>query len=172
MKRIRTLLLALLVFPAGLGPAAAAEGLSPEAAFEKLKGLAGRWEGNVESPAGPASTVEYRVTAAGTLVTEVQFPGTDYEMVSLFYLDGADLRAKHFCAMGNQPEMKFDPAASSETDLHFAFTGGTNMDPEKDAHVHGGTISFRGERLENEWSVYSGGKAGGANRFFLSRAKD
>jgi hypothetical protein len=172
MNRIRTSVIALLVFPAGIGLAAAAEGLSPKAAFEKLKGLAGRWEGNVESPGGPASAVEYRVTAAGTLVTEVQFPGTEYEMVSLFYLDGEDLRAKHFCAMGNQPEMKFDPSASSETDFHFAFTGGTNMDPAKDAHVHGGTISFRGERLENEWAVYSGGKPGGANRFFLSRAKD
>jgi hypothetical protein len=164
-------LLALLVFPAGLG-LATAEGLSPEAAFEKLKGLKGRWEGHVESPQGPPSTVEFRVTAAGTLVTEVQFPGSDYEMVSLYYLDGGELRAKHFCSMGNQPEMKLDTGASSENELHFAFTGGTNMDASKDTHVHSGKIAIRGEKLENEWAVYSEGKAAGANRFFLSRAKD
>ena len=68
--------------------------------------------------------------------------------------------------------MKLDPMASSEKELHFAFTGGTNMDPAKDVHVHGGTIGIRGDRLENEWTVFASGKQEGANRFYLSRAKE
>ncbi len=171
MNRTKTALLSILAFLAGLGIAPAAEGLSPEAAFEKLKGLAGRWEGHVETSEGPAAVVEYRVTAAGTVVTEVQFPDTAHEMVSVYYLDGAELRGKHFCAMGNQPEMKLDAKSSSENELRFAFTGGTNMDSAKDVHMHGGKIAFRGETIESEWAVYAGAKEEGANRFFLSRAK-
>jgi hypothetical protein len=114
---------------------------------------------------------EYRVTAAGKTVLEVLFPGSEYEMVSVYYLDGDQLIAKHFCAMGNQPEMKLDPKASSENELHFAFTGGTNLNPAQDAHMHGGTIAIRGDRLENEWKVFASGKEEGANRFYLARAK-
>jgi hypothetical protein len=168
---MKTALPLIFVLVAGAPLAPAAEGLGPKAAFEKLKGLAGRWEGTVESPDGPRSTVEFRVTAAGTLVTEVQFPGTDYEMVSLYYIDGPELRAKHFCSMGNQPEMKLDAKASAENDLLFTFTGGTNMDAAKDTHVHEGKISIRGDRIESEWSVYTGGKEAGANRFFLSKVE-
>jgi len=71
-------------------------------------------------------------------------------MVSVYYLDGDQLIAKHFWAMGNQPEMKLDPKASSDNELHFAFTGGTNLNAAQDAHMHGGSIAIRGDRLENE----------------------
>ncbi|HEY7699409.1 MAG TPA: hypothetical protein VIE88_13390, partial [Vicinamibacteria bacterium] len=106
------------------------------------------------------------------LVMEVLFPGSDHEMVTFYFLDGDELVAKHFCVMGNQPEMKLDADASSENELRFAFTGGSNLDPAKDVHMHGGRIAIRGDRLESEWAVYNGGKEDGANRFFLSRAKN
>jgi hypothetical protein len=38
--------------------------------------------------------------------------------------------------------------------------------------MHGGKIAIRGDRLENEWLVFSGGKQEGANRFYLSRVKN
>jgi len=165
-------LLTIVAWAASLSLGFSADGLSPQAALDKLKGLAGRWEGNVDTPDGPAGVVEYRVTAAGKTVMEILFPGSEYEMVSVYYLVGDQLIAKHFCAMGNQPEMKLDGKASSENELHFAFTGGTNMDPAKDNHMHGGKIAIRGDRLENEWLVFSGGKQEGANRFYLSRVKN
>jgi hypothetical protein len=166
-----TVLFSILAWAASPGSALSEE-VSPQAAFDRLKGLAGRWEGSVNSPDGPRSTVEFRVTAAGKMVMETQFPGAPEEMVSIYYLDGDDLVAKHFCAMGNQPEMKLDPEASSENELHFAFTGGTNLDAARDVHVHGGKIGIKGDRLENEWMVFASGKQEGANRFYLTRAKN
>jgi hypothetical protein len=74
--------------------------------------------------------------------------------------------------MRNQPEMKLDRKASTGDVLRFTFTGGTNLDPSKDAHMHGGWISIQGNRLESEWVGYSGGKEEGSNRFYLSRAND
>lgn len=55
---------------------------TPQQVFETLKGLEGRWEGNVMTTDGPAAAVEYRVTAAGNTVMEVMFPGSEHEMVS------------------------------------------------------------------------------------------
>jgi hypothetical protein len=170
---MRTVTTALFSVCAWMACFALASGeISPEAAFEKLKGLAGRWEGSVDTPDGPASVVEYRLTAAGKTVLEVMFPGSEYEMVSVYYLDGEELVAKHFCAMGNQPEMRLDGKASSESELHFAFTGGTNLDPARDTHMHGGKITIREDRLENDWMVFASGKQEGRNRFYLSRAKN
>jgi len=165
-------LLTIAAWAASLSLGFSGDGLSPQAALDKLKGLAGRWEGNVDTPDGPAGVVEYRVTAAGKTVMEILFPGSEYEMVSVYYMDGDQLVAKHFCAMGNQPEMKLDGKASSEKELHFAFTGGTNMDPANDTHMHGGRIAFVGDRLENEWMVFVSGKQEGANRFYLSRVEE
>jgi hypothetical protein len=164
--------LALLTL-AAVAPAFAGDGLSAAAAFDKLKSLEGRWEGHVSTPDGPAGTLVYKVTSAGNTVMEYLFPGSDEEMVSVYYLDGEELVAKHFCAMGNQPEMKFVPKASSSSELHFTFSGGTNLSPAADPHIHGGKIMIRGaDTIESEWAIYQGGKEAGANRFFLTRAKE
>ncbi len=161
--------LSVLVFGVSLGAAFAGDGLRPQAALERLKSLAGRWEGHIGTADGPAGAVEYRVTAGGNTVMEILFPGDEHEMVSMYYIDGAELVAKHYCAMGNQPEMKLDEASSTENELHFVFTGGTNLDPATDPHVHGGTIVIKGDRLENVWDVFAMGKKGDPNRFFLTR---
>ena len=75
MKRKTIALASVLAWAGSLGHAFASDGVSPRAAFETLKGLAGRWEGSVGTPDGPRSTVEFRVTAAGNMVLETQFPG-------------------------------------------------------------------------------------------------
>lgn len=146
-------------------------GLSSQEAFEILKGLEGRWEGHVTEPGGPAGAVEYRVTSGGNTIMEVTFPGTEHEMISMYFLDEGELRVRHYCAMGNQPEMKLDAKSSTAETLRFVFTGGTNLDPDVDVHIHGGTIGLKGERLENVFAVYENGKETAGNKFFLKRAK-
>ncbi|MGH9324651.1 MAG: hypothetical protein ACRD21_02090 [Vicinamibacteria bacterium] len=171
MFKKRLAAISVLWFAAGIATLAAEEGVAPSAAFEKLKSLAGRWEGHVITPDGPEAVVEYRVSSGGNTVMEFLFPGSDHEMVSIYYLDGNELLAKHFCSMGNQPEMKLDAEASSADELRFGFTGGSNMDPAVDIHIHEGKIALRGDRMEAEWAVYTAGKKEGENRFFLERTK-
>jgi hypothetical protein len=169
MRNDKIACLALLALTTG-APALAGD-LSASAAFARLKSLEGRWEGHIAAPDGPAGAVEYKVTSGGNTVMEFMFPGTDHEMVSTYYLDGDALVAKHYCVMGNQPEMKLVPGASSESALLFAFSGGTNLNAAADAHIHEGKIVIRGEELESEWAVYAGGKETSRNRFFLTRAQ-
>src|SRR5262245_58067011 len=74
----------------------AASPATPAAAFERLKRLAGRWEGR--STKGWTDTGQVKVIAGGSVVELASFdahPGE--EMRTLFYLDGDRLMLTHFC---------------------------------------------------------------------------
>jgi hypothetical protein len=168
----------LMAVLAGLTAFAADEkGVDAKAAFARLEALAGEWNCEAQEEdhgKGHASDkplkVVYRVTANGSAVMETLFPGTDHEMVSMYHLDGDDLRMTHYCAAKNQPHLKLDRAASKADALVFAFDGGTNFDPEKDMHMHSGRIYFRdGRRVESEWDGYMGREKVHTAKFTLSR---
>jgi hypothetical protein len=147
-----------------------ARALDGKTAFESLKKLAGDYLGHVETADGPAATARYELISAGTAVMETLFGGTEHEMRSVFFLDGGELVMTHYCAAGNQPQMKLDSAASTPEKLVFAFVGGTNLDPMKDGHIHSGRMGLTADgRLENEWDFYAGGKHAATHKVFLNR---
>lgn len=149
-----------------------AKGVGARSAFARLKGLAGDWKAREVMEGHPAQegTVTYRVTSGGSVVMETLFAGTGHEMVSMYHLDGDDLRLTHYCAAQNQPHLKLDRAASTPDALVFAFDGGTNFDPSKDFHMHSGRIVFRGAgRVESEWDGYKGREKMHTAKFVLTR---
>jgi hypothetical protein len=159
---------AALAAPA-LAQAPAVDG---KAAFERLKSLAGTWEGQAgHAQPGEPATVTYRVASGGSVVEETLFPGTPHEMISMYHLVDGELVLTHYCAMANQPRMRLDRGASTPDRLVFAFDGGTNFDPAKDTHIHSGVVEWKGATLHASWAVHSGGKEAGQNRLVLSRRK-
>ena len=105
--------------------------LDGKVGFAKMKELAGEWTNKAEG-----QTVIYRVMSKGKSVMEILYAGTDHEMVTMYYLDGDDLVATHYCVQGNQPRLKLDTKDSRTSKLVFDFAGGTNLDPAKDTHMH------------------------------------
>jgi hypothetical protein len=144
-------------------------------AFARLKTLAGTWN-NIESTSKDHhegdSKVIYRLTGAGSALVETDFPDSNHEMVSVYHLDGDDLRMTHYCAVGNQPRLKLDRTNSTPDKLVFVFDGGTNLDPAKDLHIHGMTMTFEKDgKVTSAWEANAGGKkAGGATVFRLSKS--
>src|SRR5436305_13423241 len=154
------------------GARAAPAAVTAADAFDKLKSLAGNWEGKAGDGKGshPAG-VQYRVTGNGGAVVETLMPGTPHEMVSVYHRDGDDLVMTHYCAAGNQPRMKLDRAASKPGELHFAFTGGSNLDPAKGLHMHEVRLLLLGDRqIESDWTAYNDGKPDHTAVFQLNRA--
>ena len=139
-------------------------------AFERLKLLEGTWVGTAGSGSeAHAAVVTWEVTAGGTALIERQFAGTPSEMMSVYHRDGDDLVLTHYCAMGNQPQMRFDPGESVSNFYTFRFNGGTNLGKNA-THVHAGTIQFvNANQMRAEWVVYAGSKRVGANVFELKR---
>src|SRR5205085_9488497 len=74
------------------------------ALLDRIKSLAGTWE--TTGPDGKTMTVVYQLTANGSAVREIMFPGSASEMTNMYTMDGPDLLMTHYCAMGNQPHMK------------------------------------------------------------------
>jgi hypothetical protein len=160
----------------------AKEGVEAKAAFTKLKTLVGTWKSKPsEEQKAQAKkehgenlpdevAVTFKLTGAGSALVETQFPGMPHEMVSVYHLDGKELRMTHYCAAGNQPRVKLDRAKSTPDQLVFVFDGGTNLDPEKDMHIHGVNITFEKDgAVTSAWEGYAGGKKAGTTTFNMTR---
>lgn len=169
-------LLAVAAMPAAAGDEAA---LDARAVFEKLKTLEGSWTGTASGTGEDGEPVErpvreqFRVSGAGSVVMEIMFEGSEHEMINMYHLDGDDLLVTHYCAGGNQPQMKLDTAALAEGRIHFDFIGGTNLDPAADPHIHSATLLEVGDsRLESSWGGWMGGKPAGETSFVLERERE
>src|ERR1700688_1791775 len=110
--------------------------------FEKMKNLAGTWllADKDGKPTDQIASI-IKVTAGGSVVHETLFPGQPHEMVSIYTVDGPDLVMTHYCVLGNQPRMKADPK-SPANQICFQFAGGSNLDPQKDKHMHAATLTI------------------------------
>jgi hypothetical protein len=167
------------VFALTLTSPAPAEEVSATAVFERLKSLAGVWRGGPvgegkEAEAETAGEVvhEFRISAAGTVVMETMFRGTDHEMINMYHVDGDDLVLTHYCAEGNQPTMRLDRKNSTTDKLVFDFAGGTNLDPAVDQHIHAAEVTLLdADRIKSAWKPYAGGEQVGLMTFELARSE-
>jgi hypothetical protein len=80
--------------------------------FDKLKTLAGSWEGHVTSvPPEPSiegklTQVSFRLTSMGNaLVHEMTMAGRPDDPITMLYLDEDRLLLTHYCDAGNRPRM-------------------------------------------------------------------
>jgi len=159
-------------------------GVDAKSAFKRLKTLAGSWKTQITDEHKSDKSkdhndrhgqvaVNYKLTGAGSALVETQFPGEAHEMVSVYHLDGDDLRMTHYCAAQNQPRMKLDRANSTLDHLIFVFDGGTNFVPQKDMHIHGLQITFGEDgKVTSAWEAYTGGKSAGTSSFVHTRQPD
>ena len=129
---------------------------SPE--FERIKQLAGSWRGKSTMQGKLQDiTITYEVTSAGSAVVAKHFPGTPYEMVSVFHDNGGKLSMTHYCALKNQPILGLKNATEKLIELEY--TTGINIDQDKDTHMRSLSITFVGENhILEEWSMYKEGK--------------
>ena len=171
--------LVCVLFLAVAGPGLAGE-VEARGAFDELKSLAGTWHGEPHGEGEAAGEEhmgdvvhEIQVSAAGTVVMEIMGPGTDHEMINMYHLDGEDLVLTHYCAGGNQPTMRLDRDTSTAEELVFVFTGGTNLDPAVDHHIHDAKITMvGGDEIVSFWRGFGGGVETATMTFSLKRDQD
>ncbi len=54
--------------------------------------------------------------------------------------------------------------------MRFDFTGGTNLDPARDAHIHGAhLVIVDAGTLKSSWTGYNEGQEAGVRTFLLKR---
>lgn len=142
-----------------LSNVAAHAAVTPEQAFASIKSLKGDWHGPAAMKGMPPAHSVFRVTAGGSAVEETIFPGGQMEMLSLYHMDKGNLLMTHYCAIGNQPRMKFNPKKSTPQELVFDFDGGTNFKPSRDQHMHSLTLKLPSpSKLKTSGTSWTNGK--------------
>lgn len=156
-----------------LGSLAFADDSPAKTAFEKLKKLEGKWVGKATMEGATMdSDSTYKLTGNGTALVETLAPGSTFEMVTVFHMDGDNLILTHYCGAGNQPTMKWKPSTKGPEWIEFDFLRGTNM-KNSDSHMH--SLSFRwisDDHVEAHWVYFDKGKAVGNIDFDMTRKKD
>ena len=119
----------------------AAGGGGPEA-FEKLKSLVGHWE--TDKTNMNKATLDLELTSGGTAVLEkfrMVDNGKPVEMITLYYLDGGEVKLTHYCMTGNQPTMRGSYAPETKM-LTFDFVSASNLKSVDDGHMHHAVYTF------------------------------
>ena len=111
-------------------------------AFEKLKSLVGHWE--TDQTNMNKASLDLELTSGGTAVLEKSHMvenGKPIDMITLYYLDGDQVKLTHYCMAGNQPTMRGTYAAEAKT-ITFDFVSATNLKSADDGHMHHATYTF------------------------------
>jgi hypothetical protein len=149
-----------LVLVVGLGllvasPAAVAESGS---VFEKFKALAGEWEGQRSD--GEMVKVSYQVLSGGSAVVETLTElAEEVTMVTVYHMDGDDVRMTHYCSAQNQPRMKASSVSPGARVVSFEFVDVTNLAKPTDGHMHNLEITFTDDdRITYKWTWRENGR--------------
>ena len=108
------------------------------AAFERMKSLVGKWEG--ESPMMGKMKTEFRLVAGDSVIEECFAAATPMEMLSTYHDVNGKLTMTHYCMLRNQPRMRLMKSTPNSLTFDLAPTPG--LDPAVDKHMHGATYTF------------------------------
>ena len=161
-----------LVLVVGLGVLAASPAVvaEPGSVFEKFKALAGEWEG--QRSGGGAVKVSYQVLSGDSAVVEIltEF-AEEVTMVTVYHMDGNDLRITHYCAAKNQPRMKAAAVSPDARVVSFEFVDATNLAQPTDGHMHNFEITFKDRNhIAQKWTWRENGRTTD-NHFTLTRVR-
>lgn len=138
------------------------------AAFGRLKGLAGTWEMEQEGKKQVAAV--FKVTAAGSVVHETMFPGSEHEMINMYHLDGETLVLTHYCAAGNQPRMQCAEFAKEGSVFVFQPRDVTNLKAPGDGYMGSMTLTLvDANSIRQAWRQVKSGQSGEGPTFTLTR---
>ncbi len=124
---------------------------SPE--LQKIKTLAGRWEGTTfrASEGTNPAVMTYTVTGAGSAVVETMFPGARNEMTTVYHDDSSGhLVAEHYCTAANQPKLRL--MESKDGRMSFVLAPESDLRADIEGHAHNLTITFNEDgSIVHDW---------------------
>jgi hypothetical protein len=138
MFRVKTL---IVIVPVCLALSVAGWSQSPAAAgFDKLKTLAGEWQGT--SSGNTPVRVSYQLTSGGSALMETIRAGNEGEMLTVYHRDGDSLLMTHYCMAQNQPRMRARPKTAEIRELEFDFVDVSNLSKPDAGHMRGLLLTF------------------------------
>jgi hypothetical protein len=126
--------------------------------FERMKKLAGKWEGH--STKGWENWSDISVIARGSVVmSRSEFKDEkDLGMSTMIHMDGAKLKLTHYCMAGNQPTLVATSVTPDGKSVTFEFSGATDLPTRDHGHMDKVVYTFESEnRFTSQWTWYQDG---------------
>lgn len=157
--KIRTILFTLVVALLAVNAFAADGSSNPSAnaaAFERLKSLAGQWEGDTNMG---KIHLTYELTSGGHVLLErLKEESQGKEMITTYYLDGDYLALTHYCHVGNQPHMIARKIDLDRGEIAFNLAGATNLASDRDVHMHAADFHLvDADHFTSSWTLFDNG---------------
>jgi len=173
MKSLRFLLPTIVLLSLSIAAVAQTDA---QQSFDKLKTLAGSWEGHVTTLPpqpeieGKSMQVTLRTTSMGNaLMHEMTGGGRPDDPITMLYLDGDRLLLTHYCDAGNRPRMTGKISSDGKT-VEFDFldvAGSTQY-----GHMHHAVFTLIDANHHNEdWTYMEPGDKPVHAHFELQRTK-
>jgi hypothetical protein len=144
MKMLRYAMYVMLLLTTAAAAVAQSDG---QRAFDKLKSMAGTWEGKMSD--GQSVTMTYSLVSGGTAVMA---DASHESMVTMYTLDGDRVLMTHFCATGNQPRMAAALSPDGKS-LEFNFIDASNLATPQSGHMHHAIFAFAdANHYTEEWT--------------------
>ncbi len=141
--------------------------------LEALKGYVGTWVVTGEGGHPTEEVVSVvRATAGGSVLMETLFPGSDHEMITMYYVKDERLMLTHYCGCTNHPIMA--ASKDDEGNLRFDCIGrGENFDVCADTpHMHDAVIRRDGDKIHSTWRMFVDGEVDHVADFHLVKVED
>ncbi len=152
-RSVMSFLLAVVALTATLVQAQTSAG----AAFDKLKSLAGQWQGKNQD--GQSVRVSYQIISGGTALIETLDSPDGGSMISIYHRDRDDLMMTHYCDAGNQPRMRSRLPAGEINSLTFNFVDVSNLARPSAGHMRKLLFTFQDlDHMTQIWTWRENGK--------------
>lgn len=149
---MRTMLACLLVVLAMLN--ASASRADAQAAFARMRSLVGEWHAPL--PNDETMIDIFRPIAFGTALLHEEWKNSEQLTATVFYVDGSQLRADHYCDMGNQ--LRYIDESTDPQVLRFVLNDASNLDTHP-KHFHSTTWRYLdAEHHVQDWEIAIPGK--------------
>jgi hypothetical protein len=160
---MRTLLTCLLVVLALLN--AAASRADAQTAFAKMRSLVGEWHAPL--PNDETMVDIFRPIAFGTALLHEEWKNGEQLTATVFYVVGNELRADHYCDMGNQ--LHYVDESDDPQVLRWVLKDAKNLDTHPQ-HFHSTTWRYvDAEHHVQDWEAMSPGKPSKTIRMDFTR---
>ena len=147
---------------------AEAHPVTAEAQFEKLKSLIGEWDAPLSK--GQTMTDIFRPIGAGTAILHEEWKGGEQLTATVFYVVGNELRADHFCDLGNQLHYVARPSDNPDV-VTLELRDSTNLDTHP-RHFHSTTWHYvDANHHTQDWELMNPGNGAKIVRLEFTRKK-
>ena len=157
--KLATIVAILFVFGQGCALSLAGQSTPASAGFERLKSLAGEWQGTTTEGGKEVSVdTSFRVVSDGSALMNDLMGGTRHEMITMFHMDGSQLMATHYCAAHNQPRFLMAPSANPKV-IDFEFKDATNLASPTAPHMVRVKFTFvDADHHTEDWTFLANGQ--------------